>query len=229
MSSCSITVSDQTFTLNETAKCDAGGDDNLVSLRLTEAAVVKVIGRIQAIEPVSVQVALGADIKPQTFKFSRMWKVPRLTFHLAAGPMALFNFFLVSDDDLACEDLLLGQSVLRYLGINSRALLEQQCNQQHDVSLGDFDYSESRKMLGTIGRIMLARQQRAKISKAHLTNSGRDDSEKEIRVNQDGNQVLDPSHSRAYLHELRNAVDPFRILHLLIPKKWIKKASNDCC
>lgn len=84
-----------------TVRCYDGSDDNLVSSRLEEAALVKGIGRIEAIKRFTVQVSLAADAQPQTFGFSREWTIIRLTFHLAAGPLALLKiFFLVSDDDL---------------------------------------------------------------------------------------------------------------------------------
>lgn len=116
-SSCPITVPDQSATLNETGSCEDGSDDNLILLYLAEAAVVKKIGRFQEIKPVSVQVALAIDTKTQTFNFSRVSKVSPLVFHLGASPLSLFNFsFLISDDDPACEYLLVGQPVLQYLG-----------------------------------------------------------------------------------------------------------------
>lgn len=86
--------------------------------------MVKGGGRIKTTNPVTVQVAPEADTERQTFKFSREWKVPRLTFHHAAGRLALLNISLpIPDDDLACEYLLVGQPVIHHLGIESRKLV----------------------------------------------------------------------------------------------------------
>lgn len=55
----------------------------------------------------SAQVALSSDEKGQKFKFSRKLKVFCLTFYLATGPLELLSIsFLVGDEELACEDLL---------------------------------------------------------------------------------------------------------------------------
>lgn len=47
--------------------------------------------------------------KAESFNVSRLCKVPRLVMDLTAGRLALNNVsFLVADEDLACEDLLIG-------------------------------------------------------------------------------------------------------------------------
>lgn len=69
--------------------------------------MVKAIGIVSAIDLVIGKGAFAVDEKPQKFKFSCKWKVPGLTFHFAAGPLALCNIsFPVSEDELTCEDLL---------------------------------------------------------------------------------------------------------------------------
>lgn len=58
---------------------------------------------------------MAVDTTPLTFKFSLELKVPHLTFPLAAGTFPLLNkSFLVSDDDLGYEELLVGQPVLHH-------------------------------------------------------------------------------------------------------------------
>lgn len=143
-SRCSITISDQRTSIDGTGHCNNGSEDSLVSRCLAEAAVVKKIRRNKAIVPVTVKVALAADRKPQPFKFSPKWKVPRLTFYLATELLALLNiYFLVSENDSVCEGFLVRQPVLRHLGIDSRTLLEQQRERLHEVSLENSDYSQA--------------------------------------------------------------------------------------
>lgn len=90
-SSCSITVSDGDISLNGTGRDDDGSDDNLVFPRLAKRALVKGIGKSTAISPNNIQVALTSERKAKCFTFSREWKIPRLTFHLSSGPLALLN------------------------------------------------------------------------------------------------------------------------------------------
>lgn len=148
-----------------------------------------------------------------------------MTFHLAEGPLALFDIsFFVSDGDPAGEELLEGQLVLRYLCIDLRTLLELWRERLREVSLGESEYSESRKKLGAIGQIMLAKVRGANISEDYFTTSRADESKKEINVNQKDNQILDDCRLRTHLDELRNDVDFSQVLHSLIPMKWIKKS-----
>lgn len=74
---------------------------------------------MSAITPIHVQVALKSGITVDEFTFSRDWSVPRTVFQLSAGHLALSNItFLVPDDSLACEDLLIGYPVLKNLKID---------------------------------------------------------------------------------------------------------------
>lgn len=61
-------------------------------------------------------------------RLSRAWKVPRLTFDLSAGRLALEKeSFLVPDAQLSCKDLLFGFAVLRHLGIDSGTAGKEPC------------------------------------------------------------------------------------------------------
>lgn len=114
----------------------------MVSSRLPERAVVKGIDKTTAIYLINVYVALIYEPKIMCFTFSRDWKNPQPTFHFTSGPLALLNLTpLVSDKDLACENLLVGQPVLQHFGIGSWTMPEQQRECLHEVSLEDFDYS----------------------------------------------------------------------------------------
>lgn len=46
---------------------------------------------------------------------------------------------------------------MRRLSINSRTLLKQKRERLQELSLDDFDYSESRSKLGSVGGLMLDR------------------------------------------------------------------------
>lgn len=112
MPSCSFTVSDQAPTFDCTERRDDGTDSSLVSPHFAEATVVKQIGSVQALDRVSVQFVLAANIYPQKFKYSRIWKVLCRTLQLTVGHLSLLNIsLLVSDDSLACKDLLLAQAL----------------------------------------------------------------------------------------------------------------------
>ena len=113
--SCPVTVSDGRESITATARCDDGSDDSLVSPKLAERAAVKGIGKITAIEPVRLNVALKTGDEAQSFFVSRTWVAPRTVLQLSSGQLALANVtFLVADDDLACEELIIGLPVLRH-------------------------------------------------------------------------------------------------------------------
>lgn len=69
--------------------------------------------------------ALKTNNKVEKLTFYRLWKITSLVLELSAGTMAILNVsFIGADEDIECEDKLLGQIVLQNLGIDSRKLLE---------------------------------------------------------------------------------------------------------
>ena len=139
-------VSDGCVSLSATGRCDDGSDDSLVSPHLAEKAAISGIGKIKGIRPVKIQVALRKDDKAQSFRFYRIWTVPRTVLQLASGQLALANLsFLVADDQMTCEDLIIGLPVLRHLQVDTRTLLENNravldgsdCSQIGNPCIGD--------------------------------------------------------------------------------------------
>lgn len=159
--SCPITVSDGQTPLKATGRCDDGSDDSIVSPSLAECAANRGIGKINAITPVRLQVALKSETEAQTFSFSRSWTAPRTVLHLASGQLALANVtFLVADGDLACEDLLINLPVLRHLQVDTRTLLE---NNRSVLDGADCSHVGNRTLLnsgGKVSRMMIARLNR---------------------------------------------------------------------
>lgn len=100
--------------------------------------------------------ALKDEKEAQTFTFSREWAVPRLVLHLSVGPFALLNVtFLVADAELAENDLLIGQPVLKHLGIDLKTMLE---NNRAQLSETDCSGVAMDNMVpSTVGRILIAR------------------------------------------------------------------------
>lgn len=100
-------------------RCGDGSDDSIVSPALTQAAVLKGIGRMASIAPVKIQVALKGTETPATFTLLRTWCVPRLVLQLSSRSKSLVNVtFLVAVDETACDGLLVGFPVIRWLGID---------------------------------------------------------------------------------------------------------------
>eukprot|EP00737_Agarophyton_chilense_P004416 gb/GEZJ01005548.1/.p1 GENE.gb/GEZJ01005548.1/~~gb/GEZJ01005548.1/.p1 ORF type:complete len:277 (+),score=18.39 gb/GEZJ01005548.1/:1081-1911(+) len=122
--SCLITVSDGMTSLNGTGRCDDCSDDSIVSPNLAKKAALKGIGRLSAIKTTHLSVALKSGTETQIFAFSRTWTAPRTVLHLSSGSLALQNItYLVADNDLACEELLIGRPVLRHLRVDTETLL----------------------------------------------------------------------------------------------------------
>lgn len=101
--------------------------ESLASKELTEKAVLKGIGKLEAIPTVSIKVALSKKSETAEFCFSRPGTVPSTVLHLSSGRLALKNIkFIVADDDgtVLCEDLLIEHPVLKHLRVGTKTLLE---------------------------------------------------------------------------------------------------------
>eukprot|EP00178_Gracilaria_changii_P000257 TRINITY_DN1027_c0_g1_i1.p2 TRINITY_DN1027_c0_g1~~TRINITY_DN1027_c0_g1_i1.p2 ORF type:complete len:1106 (+),score=114.18 TRINITY_DN1027_c0_g1_i1:5972-9289(+) len=157
---CSITVSDGMTSIPTSGRCDDGSDDSIVSPKLAEAAALKGVGKITAIDKVSLPVALKKDGKQdaERFTFSRTWTVPRTILHLASGTLALMNIsFLISDDDLACEHLLIGEPVLHHLRVDTHTLLDNNRFALNGSDCSTVGNPTSTKASGYVSRLMIAR------------------------------------------------------------------------
>lgn len=156
--SCTVTVSDNHAYMQFRGRCDDGSYSSIASPKIVEAAALKGIGNISAIVIVRLTVALKAGEEAQTFLFSRSCLAPRTILHLASEKLALVNItFLVADDDLPCEDLLIGLPVLQHLKIDTRTLLEN-----NRAELGGADCTLGMDPLvnmtgGYVSRLMVAR------------------------------------------------------------------------
>ena len=159
--SCDISLCDANSQIICKGRCDDGSDDTIISPRIATDAVGRGIGKMYPISPVTVQVALKEDKNAQTFQFSRSLVIPRVILHLSAGQLALLNVsFLVADDDLADEDLLLGHPLLAHLGVDSRSILEHNYQVLHEMDCSTVPSLSTQK--STIGRLMAARIEHVK-------------------------------------------------------------------
>ena len=62
----------------------------------------------------------------ENFTFSRKWCVPNVVLNLKAGPLALRNvLFLISDDRLTSEPVIIGRPVLKHMKVDTKSLLEE--------------------------------------------------------------------------------------------------------
>ena len=89
--SCPFTVCDGPTSLTGTWKCDDGRDESIESQNFGHHAVLQEIGRVEKINPISIQVALNTTDKGEEYTFSGVWKVPRLIIELSTDRMALKN------------------------------------------------------------------------------------------------------------------------------------------
>lgn len=87
--------------------------------------------------------------------------VPRTTLHLASGHLSLVNItYLVADDCLECEYLLIGRPVLLHLKVDSRPLLENKCATQDGTDYSHIVNPKVSKNGVKVNRIMVARLNR---------------------------------------------------------------------
>ena len=153
-----MTVVDETATYVCHGRCDDGSDETIASPRVAKTAAISGVGRLKKIKPIQLQVALKQGADAQSFTFSREWHVPRLQLHISTVPLVLRNIsFLVDDDDLSEEDLLIGRPILQHLEIDSHTILRQ-----HQARLNHTDCSTVVRVYNkpsTIGRLHLTSQQ----------------------------------------------------------------------
>lgn len=136
-SACDIILKDDRALLDCFVRCDDGTDESIASPRLTESEILSGIGKLRKINPVTIQVAVKDNIEALKFTFSREWNVPRLIMHLSVGLLALPNtMFFVADAALAENDLLIVQTVLKHLGLDSKTMLKN-----NHAQLNETDYS----------------------------------------------------------------------------------------
>lgn len=77
--------------MHASGRCDDGRDDSIASSAVTHQTALKGIGRLESIEPITIQVALRSTGNAEAFQFSRFWTVARLVMELSSGRLALTN------------------------------------------------------------------------------------------------------------------------------------------
>lgn len=173
---CNITLKDDGASLPWADRSDDGANASIVSSRLAGVAVLKGIGRLKYINPVKVQMALKDDEDSQTFNFSPLWTVSLIILHLLVESLALLGVtFLVADNDLAENDLLIGLPMLEHLVINSKTILENKKAQWNDTDCSNV--VRDIKVLSTVGRIFVTRIKRVKSDDEIKNNNNEEDSE----------------------------------------------------
>lgn len=108
----SMTVGDSATHMDVFGRRNDCSDASLSSPRTAKSVVLKRIGRLTKLSPVTFRVALRKRENAQSFLLSRSWLVPSIMLNLASGQLALCNVsFFVADDDLACKNLVVGLPV----------------------------------------------------------------------------------------------------------------------
>lgn len=157
-------LSDDRASFGATGRCNDGSDVSLKFPALAEAAVIKRVRGLTAIQPATIHVALkqGADAQP--FRFRRPMVVSRTILQLPAWQLALDNIsFVVSDDSVAAEDMLIGLRILCHLPIDSRMFLETHYAKLDDINCAPVGNPASGNLVA-IGRIIMACAQAVKKS-----------------------------------------------------------------
>ncbi len=98
--------------MEASGRCYDGSDDSIASSAIAEKGAIQGIGRIKKVDPVKMQVALKKDSEANEFTFSRVWVVPRTVLKLLSEKLGIMNIsFLVADEELAAESILIGHPV----------------------------------------------------------------------------------------------------------------------
>lgn len=132
--SCRMTISDVKSSLDVIGRCDEGSDENIANPTVAEQAVLKGMGSLRNIDTVQLKVALKKKEESAVYMFSHSCTVPRTVLHLSPGKLALKNIsFLVPDDQVESEEVLIGLPVLRHLRVDKNTLLEDNVDAMNGI------------------------------------------------------------------------------------------------
>ena len=195
------------------ARCDDGSDDSLVCPTLAEPAALSGIGRIRAIEPVKLKVALHRRDEKVEFSFSRQWIVPNTILQLRTGSMGIQNMsFLISDDRLTGEPLIIGRPALQHMRVDTKTLLEERYSELNGIDCSSIGNPTMSSKAGYVSRLMISRVQDApQGNKARVKNSDA----KPIATTPIA--LHNPDRPRVSYFDSRNEKDPFPDCNLLDP------------
>lgn len=212
----SMTGRDSAAHMNITGCCDDDSEDSLVSPRIADFVVLKDIERLTVSIPVTVQVALCKNEDAQTFRSSRSWLVPGDMLHPARGQLIICNVsFFVADDDLACEDLLIGMPVLQRLCFDSKTPPESNLFELDSTNCADVGSSTTK--LGYVERLMMAR---AMVIKLNAYKHGANSTQRSAHLSRDRPRVC--------YDEARKEPYPFPDPFLLDPADKSQARRNSC-
>lgn len=194
-----ITAMDGKESISGKGRADDGSDETIASSKFATNCVLNGVGKFSKIQPIKIQVALKDDSEAKIFNFSKVWTVPRIVLRLTTGPLALVNVtFLIPDDELAAEDVLLGLPLLQHLGIDTKTMLEQNRDNLDGADCSAILPSLSQEGIGKVGRLMIARLNRQRgdePSTMHSTDSRPRVNYFEVREEEDpfpDSSLLDP-------------------------------------
>lgn len=197
-----IELAEDTSSITCVGRCDDGSDDSLVAPHVAERAVLDGIGKIKKIDPVTVSVALKKDEEAQQFSFSRTWTVPRIILSLPSGKLAMLNVcFLVADDDLACESVLVGLPLLEHMKVDTKTMLDENRDRLDGIDCGMVGNPTRGGSTGYVGRVMVARYNA------------------EGNVSSSALATVDPNRPKVDYFEARDEKDPFPDPCLIEPEQ----------
>lgn len=137
-------------------RSDNGSDQWIVSPKLADAAVFNGNGKFKKIPLILLQLALKDSEEKKSFTLSRIWTPLHATLFLTAGPLLLANVsYLVTNAELAVEDLLLGLPVLQHLRVDTKLLSEERRDLLDGTDCSHIESSSTRG--GQVSRRMIAR------------------------------------------------------------------------
>lgn len=143
--------------MEATGWADDGSDETTALSKFSTNCVLSGIGKYSKIEPCKIHVALKENNEARTFKFSKTLTMPRFVLFLTVAPLAFCNVtFLVPEDELAAEDVLLGLHLLKTLRIVIKKMLEEYHENLDGADCSDFQPNVSVGRMGKSGRVMIA-------------------------------------------------------------------------
>lgn len=105
---------------------DDATDDSIVCRKQLKQKQYKELQKYKQSKPVYLAVKLKRIDKNATFTFYRTWIVSDIIFTMNGGQMATKNIsFLIADQDMEAEPLLVGKPVLAHLKLGTVSLLVQ--------------------------------------------------------------------------------------------------------
>ncbi len=154
--SCDIILEDGKSAIKVSCRCDDGSDDSIASCAIAEKILIQGIGRINKVDPLQCKLRKRRIPKPKNSLFI-VFGCSRNSCKIDIRETGFMNIsFLVVDDELEAESILIGHPVLQHISIDTKTLLDENRGSHDGTDCSLFGNPTIPKKGGFVSRIIVA-------------------------------------------------------------------------